>query len=386
MERDLQLLDLAVDILVIGGGITGCGIALDAASRGLKVVLIEKNDLGSGTSSKSSRLIHGGLRYLKQFQFKTTFEASREKTLLKKLAPNLIEDIPFVLPYWSLKNRFMFSAGLWIYDLMAGLPRGLIHKHLNREETFDLLPLLRQDIKGSFKYYDAKTHDRYLVLTVAEKAQEFGAVIRTNTPMTGFIKHGGKIVGVTTNDSPILARHVINATGVWSDRTREPESPFGFLPSRIKPSKGVHLMVSTDRLNIKAAAMLPTFDDRIFFLVPQSTYTIIGTTDTKYDGDLDNVTAETEDIDYLLKCVNDNMPDIKLGMSDVIGTYAGLRPLINSPKSVFKSSRDHKIFEDSDGLISIVGGKLTTYRRMAKDVVNMLTDKKSITHEIKLGS
>lgn len=368
------------DVLVIGGGITGCGIALDAASRGLNTILIEKNDFGSGTSSKSSKLIHGGLRYLKQFQFKTTYEASQEKTLLKTLAPTLIEDIPFILPYWSLKNRFLYSAGLWIYDLMAGLPTGLIHKRLSKDETFKVFPALRQDYKGSFKYFDARTNDKELVFAVANKAMEFGAILKHRTQMTGFIRHNGRVVGVTTNDFSIIAHKVINATGVWCDEVRASEQPV------VMPSKGIHLIVSTERLGITTAAMLPTFDNRIFFLIPQNNgTTIIGTTDTKYDGDIDNPLANLDDILYLLRCVNDMLPTTKLSIDDVIDTYAGLRPLIANSKTVFKSSRDHKIFEDSDGLINIIGGKLTTYRKMAKDVVDRITDKKSITNKIKLG-
>jgi len=219
VDRDAALARLkrdSFDLLVLGGGITGCGIALDAASRGMKVALIERDDFSSGTSSKSSKLIHGGLRYLRQLQFKVTLEASREKARLKHMVPHLVEDLPFLLPLWTRAARPMIASGLWIYDAAAGFPKGLIHKHLGRAETLATLPGLHEDgLRGGFVYYDARADDCRLVLHVARKAAELGAVLANGLPATGFLKKDGRIVGVRTRDFDIAARRVVNACGVW---------------------------------------------------------------------------------------------------------------------------------------------------------------------------
>lgn len=372
------------DILVIGGGITGCGIALDAASRGLKVGLIERDDFSSGTSSKSSKLIHGGLRYLRQLQFKVTLEASREKARLKKLAPHLIEDLPFLLPLWTRAARPMISSGLWIYDAAAGFPKGLIHKHLSRAETLSILPGLHEDgLRGGFLYYDARADDCRLVLHVARKAAELGAVLANGLPATGFLKKGGRIVGVRTRDFDIAARTVINASGVWCDEVRAVDDPRA--GRTIRPSKGVHLIVPTRRLGLRSAAMLPAADNRIVFLIPQGDRAIVGTTDTDYAGPIDRPRAESSDIDYLLAVVNANLPKARLQRSDLLSSYAGLRPLLLDGADVpSKASREHHLFESRSGLITITGGKLTTWRLMAKEVVDRLTRTRCRTHQVAL--
>jgi len=372
------------DVLVIGGGITGCGIALDAASRGLRVGLLERDDFSSGTSSKSSKLIHGGLRYLRQLQFKVTLEASREKARLKRLAPHLIEDLPFLLPLWTRAARPMISSGLWIYDAAAGFPKGLIHKHLSRRETLETLPGLHDDgLRGGFVYYDARADDCRLVLHVALKAAELGAVLANGLPATGFLKKSGRITGVRTRDFDIAARKVVNASGVWCDEVRVADDPRAH--RTVRPSKGIHLIVPTRRLALRTAAMLPAADQRIVFLIPQGDRTIVGTTDTDYAGPIDAPRAESADIEYLLRVVNANLPRVRLTRADVISTYAGLRPLLLDNADVpSKVSREHHLFESDSGLITITGGKLTTWRLMAREVVDRLTRVRCRTQNIDL--
>lgn len=387
MDRNASLERLrreTFDILVIGGGITGCGIALDAASRGLKVGLIEREDFSAGTSSKSSKLIHGGLRYLRQLQFKVTLEASREKARLKAMAPHLVEDLPFLLPHWTRAARPMIASGLWIYDAAAGFPKGLIHKHLGRRETLDILPGLHEDgLRGGFLYYDARADDCRLVLHVACKAAEMGAVLANGLPATGFLKKSGRIVGVRTRDFDIAARTVINASGVWCDEVRAADDPRA--GRTIRPSKGVHLIIPTRRLGLKTAAMLPAADGRIVFLIPTGDRAIVGTTDTDYAGPVDRPRAETADIDYLLAVVNSNLPQARLTRSDIRSTYAGLRPLLLDGADLpSQASREHHLFESASGLITITGGKLTTWRLMSKQVVDRLTRTRCRTHQLSL--
>lgn len=372
------------DVLVIGGGITGCGIALDAAQRGLKVGLIERDDFSSGTSSKSSKLIHGGLRYLRQLQFKVTIEASREKARLKKMAPHLVEDLPFLLPLWTRAARPMIASGLWIYDAAAGFPKGLIHKHLSRSEALATLPGLHEDgLRGGFLYYDARADDCRLVLHVARKASDLGAVLANGVAATGFLKDRGRITGVRTHDFEISARRVVNASGVWCDEVRAVDDPAA--GAAIRPSKGVHLIVSTRRLGITTAAMLPSADGRIVFLIPQGDQTIVGTTDTDYTGSLTGPRAEAADIEYLLGVVNANLPRLQLTRADVRSSYAGLRPLLMDGADVpSKASREHHLFESPSGLMTITGGKLTTWRLMSKEVVDRLTRTRCRTHTLDL--
>ncbi|HXX93454.1 MAG TPA: glycerol-3-phosphate dehydrogenase/oxidase, partial [Planctomycetota bacterium] len=380
-ERNLERLRREkFDVLVIGGGITGCGIALDAASRGLRTALVDKGDFAGGTSSKSSKLIHGGLRYLRQLQFKVTLEASREKALLKRLAPHLVEDLPFLLPLWSRAARTIISPGLWIYDAAAGFPRGLVHRHLTAEETLSMLPALRAEgLEGGYIYYDARADDCRLVLHVAKKASDLGAVLANYLEVRSFTQSGGRLTGARTDQFTIAADRIVNATGVWCDQVR------GGAPS-VRPSKGVHLIVPTRRLGLTSAAMLPSpSDGRIIFLIPRGPQAIIGTTDTEYDGPLDGPRAEPEDVDYLLDRVNACLPALDLTRADITSTYAGLRPLlVGGSGSPSRASREHHLFEDPNGLLTITGGKLTTYRRMAKEVVDRLTPERCRTHRIPL--
>jgi glycerol-3-phosphate dehydrogenase len=389
MDRRASLARLRTenfDLLVVGGGITGCGIALDAAARGLRTALIERGDFACGTSSRSSKLIHGGLRYLRNLQFKVTLEASREKSLLKRLAPHLVEDLPFVLPFWSRAARAALASGLWIYDAAAGFPKGLIHRHLDARQTREAIPGIRSEgLRGAYVYYDARADDCRLVLHVAKKASDLGAVLANYVEATGFLKENGRIVGVRTRDFDIAASRVVNATGVWCDELRSADDPGE--PRAVRPSKGVHLVVPARRLGLSGAVTLPAPEEgRVVFLIPWGDSAIVGTTDTDYTGPLDRPRAEPEDMAYLLERVNAFLPSVRLGAEDIRSTYAGLRPLLldDGSSSPSRVPREHRIFESPSGLLSVTGGKLTTYRRMAKEVVDAITDRPCRTADIDL--
>ena len=388
MDREANLQRLRrerFDVLVVGGGITGCGIALDAASRGLKTALIERGDFACGTSSKSSKLIHGGLRYLKQLQFKVTIEASREKARLKKLAPHLVEDLPFLLPFWTRTARPLLGSGLWIYDAAAGFPKGLVHRHVDPAEAVAMLPGLRAEgLQGGYVYYDARADDCRLVMHVARKAADLGAVLATGVEAQGFLKEDGRVAGVRTREFDIAAGRVVNATGIWCDDLRVAEDPR--TGPTVRPSKGVHLVIPARRLGLACAAMLPSpADGRIVFLIPWGDRAIVGTTDTDYGGPLDRPRAEAEDVAYLLALVNASLPSARLTGADVLSTYAGLRPLLRDDSAAPSSaSREHHLFETPSGLLTITGGKLTTYRLMARQVVDRLTRVRGRTDKIDL--
>lgn len=376
------------ELLIIGGGITGAGIALDAAARGIKTALVERRDFASGTSSKSSKLIHGGLRYLKQLQFKVTFEASREKNRLRKLAPHLIRDLPFLFPLSAgIAGRAAVSTGLWIYDFAAGLPGGMIHKRVAVEEAVRLIPGLdAAKLSGAFLYYDATADDCRLVIHVIKKAAELGAVVANYAEVVGF--EGDHTARIRADGRELTARAqvIVNATGVWCDevlRLRDAQAP-----RHVRPSKGVHLVVERAKLPIETAAILQSPEDgRVVFLVPAGERVIVGTTDTDYDGDIDHPRAGAQDVEYLLGLIHRHLKT-ELGPKDIFSTYAGLRPLINEDDAApSKVTRDHKIVDE--GILTITGGKLTTYRLMARQVVDRVCKRlgknaKSTTHQIPL--
>ncbi|MBI2930214.1 MAG: glycerol-3-phosphate dehydrogenase/oxidase [Planctomycetes bacterium] len=387
------MVEKPLDLLVIGGGITGAGIALDAAARGLRVGLVERWDFASGTSSKSSKLIHGGLRYLKQLQFKVTLEASREKALLQKLAPHLVRDTEFLFPlYGPLPVRAVVSAGLWIYDLAAGFPKGQIHKKLTPKDALAHLPGLAEErLRGAYVYHDARADDCRLVMHVVKKAADLGALVANRCAVRGFVYDAKRIAGINAFDElderalTIAAKRVVNATGVWCDMVRAMEDEP--VERVVRPSKGVHLVVPRRRVGNREAVILQSpRDGRVVFLIPWGDRTIIGTTDSDYAGDIDRPRAEREDVRYLLELVNEHLPKARLASRDVISTYAGLRPLLVDGSQVpSKASREHHIFESRSGLITITGGKLTTYRRMAREVVDRVAPHAgSSTHRIGL--
>ena len=382
------------DVLVIGGGITGAGVALDAAARGYRVALVEKADFASGTSSKSTKLAHGGIRYLPQFDFAMIREGVIERGLMVRHAPFLVRPLPFVIPVYehmpwpsSLPVRpptdfglaLVLDIGLWMYDLMAGRLNIGRHKRISAEETLRRVPKLRRaGLKKALLYYDAQTNDAQLTVTVLRTAAQFGAVVTNYTQITGFTRANGKLNGavvcdvLTGQEVTVSARHIINATGVFAEQVAALTGDES--KATVEPSKGIHLVVARERLRISnTAVVLPeTEDGRILYIIPWSARAIIGTTDTG-TGDLDDPQASPADITYLLKHVNKYL-EADLTDDDILSVYAGYRPLVKSRGArAAELSRTHVVLQEVNGMVTIVGGKLTTYRRMAQDTVDVLS-------------
>jgi glycerol-3-phosphate dehydrogenase len=376
--RDLKRLARhRFDLLVIGGGITGAGVARDAALRGLEFALVDKDDFASGTSSKSSKLVHGGLRYLQTAQLKLVFEGTNERALLMTLAPHLVRPLEFLVPAYRLGYLGMISIGLVLYDMLAlGKPPAGHQRHSARELT-ELEPKLRQEhLIGGLTYFDCATDDARLTLENVLDAQDLGATCANHVRALGPLRRpDGRIAGVeavdvrTGEQFPIRARVVAGAFGPWTDQTLRDFGAGNHKPL-LRPTKGVHVLVDSARLPVKHAVTMASRDKRIVFCIPTGYRTIIGTTDTDYRGDYDHVAATIEDVVYLLGTANFYFPDAKLRPEDVISTYAGLRPLIAATGSASSVPREHEVFVRSDGLIFIAGGKLTTYRRMARELVD----------------
>jgi glycerol-3-phosphate dehydrogenase len=382
------------DVLVIGGGITGAGVALDAAVRGYRVALVEKQDFASGTSSKSTKLVHGGIRYLPNFDFALVHEALVERGLLLHNAPFLVHPLPFVLPIYKgdrhpvgmpfttpggIGLSKILNLGLWLYDTMAGRNNMFPHRHLSREEVMQEAPLLiTKDLEEGFVYYDGQTHDARLTMAVLRTAANYGALIANYAEVTGFLTEEGQVQGARIHDRlaerefPLRARYVVNATGIFAEQVEELIG----LPThvQVEPSKGVHLVFFRQDLQIgDSALVLPETDDRrILFIVPWGSRVLFGTTDTG-SGDLDTPVTSHEDIEYLLHHLNRYL-SVKLTTKNIISTYAGYRPLVRTRggKDNARLSRTHAVLQSPSGLVTIVGGKLTTYRRMAQDTVDVL--------------
>jgi glycerol-3-phosphate dehydrogenase len=403
--RRLPLSDLSgkqFDVIVVGGGITGAGVAQDAASRGLSVLLLEKGDFASGTSSKSTKLIHGGLRYLANFQFGVVFESVTERNVQERIAPHMVHWLPFVIPKYrqNLFNNLKWETGLWVYDGMAGMLGKRFHKRINRSQIAGLCPGIRHDgLNGGLLYYDCRTDDARHTLEVIRSAVQHGCVARNYTKVVSFVRDRGDVRGVEVMDAlgkdesrvQIFGKVVVNATGVWTQKTQElsgkadvnGEPAKGALhvePAKgalhVEPAKGVHFTVKRERLPIECALLVPTgADGRFCFAVPWYDSVLIGTTDTPFKGDFDNITVEDEEVKYILDAVNEQFPALKLTAADVTGKFAGLRPLISDSKAgggTTKVSRKHSLKLSDDGLITIAGGKLTTYRPMAEETVDMV--------------
>ena len=375
-----------VDVLVVGGGIVGAGAALDAATRGLSVGLLEQRDLASGTSSRSSKLVHGGLRYLEMLDFALVKEALEERgLLLTRLAPHLVRPVPFLYPLQHAWERPYVGAGVALYDAMAmtgkydmGVPK---HKHVFRKQLARMAPDIRtDDLHGAIRYYDCQVDDARLVMTIARTAANNGAHVATRTKVTGFLRDGDRVVGVRARDLEnqldfeVHARTVINAAGVWTDEVQEMLG--GRAQLDVDASKGVHLVVSRDRIRSECGFITKT-DKSVLFVIPWGHYWVIGTTDTPWDLDLAHPAASRADIDYLLHHVNRLLKD-PLDHRDVIGVWAGLRPLLKavdkqgegSGAETTKLSREHTVANPVPGLVLVAGGKLTTYRVMARDAVD----------------
>ena len=380
-----------LDVIVVGAGVVGAGAALDAVTRGLSVGLIEQRDLASGTSSRSSKLVHGGLRYLEMFDFALVREALEERgLLLTRLAPHLVRPVPFLYPLHKAWERPYVGAGLVLYDALAmsgkydmGVPK---HKHLFRKQLARLAPDLRsEELHGAIQYYDCQVDDARLVMTLARTAASYGAHVATRCKVTDFLKEGGRIVGVRVRDlendtdHEVRARTVINATGVWTD---EIERLAGHGGLDVEASKGVHLVVPRDRIRSECGLIART-EKSVLFVIPWGEHWIIGTTDTPWSHDLAHPAASRADIDYLLGHVNALVRE-PLDHDDVEGVYAGLRPLLkgtvpedgdrgDTAAATTKISREHTVVGPVPGLVLIAGGKLTTYRVMARDAVDLAT-------------
>ncbi len=369
-----------LDILVVGGGITGAGAALDAASRGLRTGLVEARDFASGTSSRSSKLIHGGLRYLEMLDFGLVHEALTERgRLLTTIAPHLVRPVPFLLPFTTpLWQRFYFSSGVAIYDAMArvgGVGAGLpMQRQLSRSKALRLFPSLKRDtLVGALQYYDAQVDDARLVVEVARTAATYGAAVANRTEVIGFLRQGERVAGVRVRDREtghefeIHAQQVINATGVWTDDTQRMLAERGSF--NVRASKGVHIVVPRDRIHADSGLILRT-EKSVLFVIPWGRHWIIGTTDTDWNLDKTHPAATSADIDYILTTINEVLIT-PLSHEDVEGVYAGLRPLLSGESDqTSKLSREHIVKHTAPGLVVVAGGKYTTYRVMAKDAVD----------------
>jgi glycerol-3-phosphate dehydrogenase len=438
------------DVVVIGGGITGAGVALDAATRGYSVALVERADFASGTSSRSSKLVHGGLRYLQNFDLGLVREALLERQLMVALAPHLVRPLPLVVPaFEGAHPDRMVGMGLNLYDVMSVTDRRSAsdrlrprrgrrsrgnaerkasggaageqgttqsarpeegeswsperHRVISGEEVIELLPAFAGQVSSGreptsgYLFYDCQTDDVRLVLTVLGEAERFGAVCANRLRVTGLLERGGRTCGVRALDTEsgaeleVRAANVINATGVWADQLRPEELHNEAELPRIRPSRGTHLILDRADLPLVGGAIVPAGSGRSIFALPWLGRTLVGTTDNDYEGDLEHVRPSTEDIDYLLQAVNEFF-GASLGTDDLAGAFAGVRPLISTgdPKKSVDISRKAELYETSSGMITITGGKLTTWRRMAKMTVDRLVERDAReapcrTHEIPLG-
>lgn len=436
IERSQALAALSqdeFDVVVVGGGITGAGVALDAATRGYSVALLERADFASGTSSRSSKLVHGGLRYLQNFDLGLVREALLERRLMVQLAPHLVRPLPLVVAAFDGAHPDrLVGVGLNLYDVMsvdrdrlrtrrgrrardersqtaaaAAAPRQgddaeswspERHRVISGEEVLELVPALaaREPTSG-YLFYDCQTDDVRLVLTVLGEAERFGAVCANRVEVSGLLEHDGRASGVEAIDLESGARFevragsVVNATGVWADELRPQELHEEAELPRIRPSRGTHITIRNEDLPLVGGAIVPAAGGRSVFALPWLGHTLVGTTDNDYEGPLDHIKPSTEDVDYLLAAVN-SFFGTALGPAELTGAFAGVRPLISTgdPKKSVDISRKAELYETSSGMITITGGKLTTWRRMAKMTVDRLVERDARdapcrTHEIPLG-
>ena len=376
------------DVIVVGGGITGAGCALDAASRGLRTALIERDDFASGTSSKSSKMVHGGLRYLQNRDVRLVYQALRERQRLLRNAPHLVKILPFLLPVFTGKDGMVpaklaraLGTIMWAYDLTGGARIGKLHERLTVDETLAHVPTLRRErLAPSYLYYDARADDARLTLTLARTAAiDFGAVVVNDTSVVGIRKDdAGRATGVVIEADgrtfPVAGTAVVNACGVWADEVRTLDE--GTDPDSIRPAKGIHITIPWSLVRNDIAAVVPVpKDKRSIFVVPWGDFTYAGTTDTDYDGPVDDPQCTPEDIDYILKTLNYSL-STTVTRDDIVGTWAGLRPLVKAAASERTAdlSRNHKVAESASGVVTVTGGKLTTYREMAEDAVDHVID------------
>lgn len=393
-DRSESLTRLAAErfeVLVIGGGITGCGVALDAAARGLRTALVEAADLASGTSSRSSKMVHGGLRYLQQRDYRLVYESLHERQRLLDNAPHLVHPLPFLIPLFGRNGVVAegvakaYSTALWLYDVTGGIRIGKRHRRISAADARAHFPVLKADrLVASFLYWDAQADDARLTLAVARTAAAHGAVIANHTPVVRLVEEDGRVAGVGLADgTTVHADVVVNASGVWSEQVALLAGGGARSPVSIRPAKGIHVAVPADKLPCDYATVLAVPGDRrSVFVVPWAAdeatgpagpgrFTYVGTTDTDYEGPLEDPQCGPEDIGYLLGAVN-AWTSAALTPDDVTGTWAGLRPLIRDARSARTAdlSRRHSVTTSPDAMVTVTGGKLTTYRLMAAGTVD----------------
>ena len=386
------------DVVVIGGGVTGAGVALDAASRGLRTALVERDDFASGTSSKSSKLVHGGLRYLQNGDVRLVYEALHERQRLLRNAPHLVKPLPFLIPILTRdgvinpKIARALGSAMWMYDLTGGLRIGKLHKRLNKDQAVEHMPTIPAErLAAAYLYYDAAADDARLTLTLVRTAAlDHGAVVANHTPVVELLKdEKGRAAGVVVEASDgdatrrieVRAKAVVNATGVWADDVRAMDE--GRTVDTIRPAKGVHITVPWELVRNDIAVVVPVpKDKRSVFVVPWSPtpeggfrFTYVGTTDTDYDGPVDQPQCTGADVEYLLRALNASLRD-PIGPEQILGTWAGLRPLVKDASSARTAdlSRRHRVALSTSGVATVAGGKLTTYREMAEDTVDALVE------------
>jgi glycerol-3-phosphate dehydrogenase len=392
-----ELADQEFDVLVVGGGVVGAGAALDAVSRGLSVALVEAADWAAGTSSRSSKLIHGGLRYLEQRDFGLVREALRERALLlTRIAPHLVHPVPFLYPLkHRMWERFYVGAGIGLYDTMGGSGAVPRHRHLSHRRALRMAPALRGDaFVGAIQYFDAQVDDARFTMTLARTAAEYGATVVSRARATGFVREGERVTGARVRDLEsggeltVRAREVINATGVWTDESHRLADARGDV--KVRASKGVHILVPRDRIRLDTGLIMRT-EKSVLFVIPWGRHWIIGTTDTAWDLEKDEPAASGADVDYLLEHVN-SVLNVPLVHDDIEGVYAGLRPLVSGGSDeTTRLSREHAVSQPVPGLTVIAGGKFTTYRVMAEDVVDAVAGRLptnvpgSATHRLPLA-
>jgi len=380
------------DVVVIGGGITGAGIALDAASRGMSVCLVEKGDFASGTSGKSTKLIHGGLRYLKQFEFNLVKEVGRERAVLHRLAPHIVVPEKMVLPLikGGSLGKTMTSIGLAIYDFLADVEGEDKRRMLDSKEVLEIEPLLPEEkLLGGSIYAEYRTDDARLTIEVMKTAYRHGALPLNYVVCQSILEKEGTAVGIQCLDTQtdelfeIKGRHIVNATGPWVDEVRSMSETIK--GKRLYLTKGVHIVVPREKLPVNHAVYFDvTNDDRMIFAIPRLDVTYIGTTDTYYEGDKDDVAITNEDVEYLLAAINETFTMDRLVKKDIVSSWAGIRPLIyEDGKSASEISRKDEIFIAENGVLSIAGGKLTGYRKMSERIVDMIAQKWHVDKELK---
>jgi len=363
------------DLLVIGGGITGAGVARDAALRGMKVALVEKLDFGAGTSSRSSKIIHGGVRYLEYLQLGLVRESARERSILRRIAPHLVHPLPFLYPVFGGESLLKMRLGLRLFDFLAGRHRGEWSRRLGPEETRELLPGLRGPLKGSIRYPEFITDDARFTLANVASAAVHGARVANHARVEELLRSGSRVAGARVRDMEgdreleVEARVTLNATGPWIQQLMEASGLE--IPHPIVPSKGIHILLPRERLPLKAGTFIRSPSGRAGLAMPRGPWVYLGTSDTEYRDDLNRTRAEPGEVDELVQLVRDSFPSAGVGPGDVVSTWAGLRPLIfEEGKATRDMSREDQVWISPPGLVTVAGGKLTTYRPMARRILN----------------